>query len=274
MPAIQPTRLRQQVAQLVDNYSTSEKFIASLHELLAFYADRTLRSSQVVEAAPLLHSYRVAKPVMRFIERELAPFLDANLDEAIILADDLWKQRWLETRLLAISILGKIPTDPPDPISDRARSWGSSCKEEKVLKTLASEGIRRLRIEQFDQYLQLLEDWYSADQLPQTLLGLRSTPSLLNSKEFDNLPLVFRWIAPLLRESDQEYKDDLTEVLRCLARSSPRETAFFIRQALASSNSDQTAKVIRRVVGEFPDDIQASLREDIREFRSELKNGR
>jgi hypothetical protein len=267
MPAIQPARLSQQVLRLLDTFEQPDKFVSSLHELLEFYADRTLRASQVIESAPLLNRYRVPKPVMRFIERDLAASIEALPEAALTLADKLWSQRWLETRLLAITILGRITPSNPDLISGRARAWGSSCKEEKVLKALASDGVQRLRKEQRGHFIRLLEDWYSSGELPQILLGLRSTPDLLDDKKFDNLPLIYRWIGPLVREVDLEFKEDLMEVLRYLIRRSPQETAYFIRQALASASDDQTARMLRPVVDEFPEEMKTSLIQEIREYR-------
>lgn len=268
MPAIQPTRLSFEVAGLLEHFDDPDVFVASLQNLLDFYADRTLRSSQVIDSAPLLKSYRVPKPVIRTIERELAPLIAANPENALILADELWERRWLETRLLAISILGQIPVDDPAPIAGRARKWGSTCKEERVIKTLAREGIERLRQDRFENYIQLLDDWYASGELSQTLLGLRSTPTLLKSNDFDNLPLVFRWITPLVREPDLELMDDLSVVLRSLAASSPNETAYFFRQILSSSSSDRAAKLLRKVVDEFPHEKQQPLIDEIRKFRN------
>jgi hypothetical protein len=267
MPAIQPARLRKQVQRLLETFDQPDIFVSLLHELLEFYADRTLRSSQVIEAAPLLNSYRVPKPVMRFIERDLAASIVAQPEAAFNLADALWNQRWLETRLLALTILGRLPTSNPDLISERVREWGSSCKEEKVLKALASDGVQRLRKEQREDFIRLLEDWYSSGELPQVLLGLRSTPDLLKDKKFDNLPLIFRWVGPLVRDVDLEFKEDLREVMRYLIRRSPQETAFFIRQALASAHDGKTARMLRPVVDEFPEEMKASLIQEIREFR-------
>ena len=273
MPAIQPTRLRFEVVSLVEQFDRPMEFLTSLHILLDFYADRTLRSSQVVDSAPLLNSYRVPKPVMRAIERELAPLVDADPEAALALADELWDRRWLETRLLAVSILGRVSADYPDSISERAKKWGAKCKEDRVIKALAEDGIKRLRENQFDQYIQLLDDWYSSDNLSQITLGLRSTPSLLKSNDFDNLPLIFRWMGPLVRETDLELMDDLSDVLRSLAASSPNETAYFIKQILASSSNDQAAKMLRRIVDEFPEEKQQQLIDEIRVFRSNISNG-
>lgn len=247
--------------------------MASLHDLLDFYADRTLRSNQVIDAAPLLKNYRVPKPVLRVIERELSSWVDSKPDAAIVLADVLWEQRWLETRLLAISILGRMPVNSPDPISDRAKKWGSACREEIVIKALASDGIARLRTEQYDDYIKLLDDWYSSGEQNQIMLGLRSTPALLNFEKFDNLPLVFRWIAPLAREADHELVDDLSEVIRRLAISSPNETVFFVRQVLDSSHNERSARMFRKIVNAFPEEMQSKLIAHIREFRANISRG-
>ena len=53
---------------------------------------------------------------------ELAPLVTSRPGEALSLCDALWEEPYLEFRLLAASILGLIPADPPDPIFIRVEN--------------------------------------------------------------------------------------------------------------------------------------------------------
>ncbi|MBL7164186.1 MAG: DNA alkylation repair protein [Anaerolineales bacterium] len=271
MPAIQPARLAAQTVELTEHFDSPEKFVAALHDMLDFYADRTLRPGQVIESAPLLNSYQVAKPVLRHIERGLAEKVNADPEAALALADKLWRQRWVETRLLAIFILGRIPPHPPERVTERAQAWGLKCREDKIVKALASAGIARLRSESRDAFIELLENWLTSSERRLMLIGLRALLSLLEIDGFENLPQVFRWIAPLIREADREIRDDLIVLVRLLARRSPRETAYFLRQALAATANPQTAKIIRRTLDELPEEMSSTLRLELRERRDAEK---
>jgi len=257
-----------QVAELNEHFGDPKRYLKSLHALLDFYTDRTLRPGQVIESAPLLKSYQVARPVLRQIERELAKHVDADSENGLALADALWSERWVETRLLAIAILGRVPPNPPERVAQRAQEWGSKCKEEKIIKALSSKGIARLRSESQDEYINLLEYWLTSSNRPLELIGLRALPSLLEIESFENLPLVFRWIAPLVRETDSEIRDDLIVVVKILARLSPKETIYFLRNSLEATTSPQTAKLIRRTLNDFPEDLSSTLRLELRQRRN------
>ncbi len=268
MPAIQPVRLTRQIDELVTQFEHPLDFSSELHGLLNFYADRTLRSSQIIEAAPLLNSYRIMPPVMRQIEKSLQPRIMAAPEQALSLADYLWAERWLESRMLAITILGELPSGFANQIIQRITLWGEECREDKVLRALVSTGLQCVRLTAFVQYLSLIEGWLGSSNPLRVHLGIRSLPALLEMEIFENLPLVFRWLAPLVREINLEYKDDLIRILRILISRSPQETAYFLRQALNVAANPQTGAVIRRVLDDFPKNIKLPLQEALRAARN------
>jgi len=251
----------------VEHDSQPGDFLKELHNLLDFYADRTLRPRQVIESAPLLKSYQVARPVLRQIELELAKVVKADSETALTLADALWEQRWVETRLLAIATLGRVSPNPAERITDRAHEWGSSCKEEKIIRALSSIGIARLRTESRDEFVDMIESWLTSGNRPLEMIGLRALHALLEEDEFKNLPLVFRWIAPLVREADCEIRKDLVDTVIILARLSPKETIFFLRNSLEATSNPKTTKLIRRTLEDLPEELSATLRLELRQRR-------
>jgi hypothetical protein len=109
MPAIDLARLKKQTAQLADLFDQPADFLRELKEILDYYVNRTLRS-QGVAPSSVLPTYRTPSVVLRQIETELSPVAEKNPIEALELADALWDEGWLETRLLAAFLLGTNPS--------------------------------------------------------------------------------------------------------------------------------------------------------------------
>jgi hypothetical protein len=269
MPAITLARLRQQAALVVGNFDEPAAFVRSLHHLLEFYADRTQRPGQAGEPPPLLASYRVPPPVLRQILLELMPWAREQPEDALELCDALWAVEYLEFRLLAASLLGTIPTDTPHPILQRVETWCSTEAEERLIRALLNEGLSRLQKEQPEQILDKVETWLEDREVEKQKLGLRALIPILNRREYEDLPMFFRLLGPLVRNIPDKLRHDLLDALNALARRSPRETAYFLRQMAEIPNSPDAAWLIRQCLDEFPVDIQPGLRSAAREVEKQ-----
>ncbi len=268
MPAIQPARLKLQVQEMSQLVDDPTAFLRALHDLLDFYADRTRRFQRGDRAMSLIRNYRVPDQVLRQIEIGLIPVLSPHPDTAIALAEALWEDGWLETRLLAITIVGQIDPQPPVRVSEKVRAWGLDCKDPMVTKALAFRGTERLRQEQRDHFLEVLENWFGSGELPLVRIGLHAVAKLLEDDEcFENLPLVFRWLSPLTRQMDFKTKPALIPVFRLMAQRSPQETAYFLRKILTSTENAHISGLIRELLDRFPPHLQDSLRQQLRERR-------
>jgi hypothetical protein len=252
------------MSQLVDDPAA---FLRALHDLLDFYADRTRRFQRGDRAMSLIRNYRVPDQVLRQIEIGLIPVLSPHPDTAIALADSLWEDGWLETRLLAITIVGQIKPQPPERVSEKVRAWGLMSKDPMVTKALAFRGTERLRHEQRDHFLEMVEEWLSSGELSLVRVGLHAVAHLLEDQRFENLPLIFRWLSPLTRQVDFKTKQALIPVLKLLAQRSPQETAYFLRKILTSTENVHIPGLIRKLLDQFPEHLQDSLRQHLRKNR-------
>ena len=157
MPAIHLAKLKQQAALLSNNFDQPKVFIRELHDMLDIYAERSHRPGQSGAPPPLIHSYNVPKPVLRQILIELAPLVTSRPGEALSLCDALWEEPYLEFRLLAASILGLIPADPPDPIFIRVEKWGRSITDDQILTELMQQGLASVRHESIEILIDIPE---------------------------------------------------------------------------------------------------------------------
>lgn len=245
MPAIHPARLKLHVAQLAEDCRQPEAFVRNLHSLLDHYADRTYRPGQAGEPHPLLPAYNVPPPVLRQLAQALAPLAEEDPPAALALCDALWAEAYLELRLLAAMLLGRIPASHTGAWLDRLERWVRSGAEDQLLDALLSQGLARLRKDDPNRVVKLAEGWLAAPEVAMQTAGLRTLLALLAGQEQEVVPAVFRLITPFVRVAPQPLRPDLLAVLRRLAHLSPRETAHFMQQNLSAPDNPDTAWLLR-----------------------------
>jgi hypothetical protein len=269
MPAIQPARLKIQVAQLASLIDQPQAFVRELHTLFDFYADRTYRPGQVGKRAMLVRTYMVPDPVLRQITQEITPLASERVggetsQAALQLCQALWEQDYLEFRQLAARLLGAIRPAPATIILTALDAWIQSNPEDGILRTVLEKATTRLRREASLPYIKLIETWLHATGRPVRQAGLRALLPLIDDLKFENLPAVFGLLSPWVRAAPSELRPDVLAALTALSHRSTAETAHFLLESLNTPEHPDTNWMIRQVLGEFPAAIQANLRKAIR----------
>jgi hypothetical protein len=267
MPAIRPVILKKQSALLADEFGQPEVYLRSLHHLLDQYANRAYRPGQAGKPKPLLEAYDVPQPVMRQLLLDLEPKARQEPETALALCRALWDESYLETRLLAAGLLGKIPT-LPDQILSQLKSFLDTAANDQVISTLLNQGLAWLRKTQPDWIIDQARDWLASSETIDQTLGLRILQPLIADPGFENLPVIFKLLASFTCEAPSALRQDLVDVVETLARRSPRETAFFLRESLGFSMCTTTAWLTRQVLPAFPPEVQAGLRQSLRQLWS------
>jgi hypothetical protein len=265
MPAIQPAILRQQAVLLAEYFDEPNAFVRSFHHLLEYYSDRARRPGQSGLPPPLMPSYHVRPPVLRQVLLELEIHVQDNPEAALRLCDTLWEEPFLEFRLLAISLLGKVSVQPPGPVIERLQTWMLSSLERRLVEELLEEGCKTLRSEQPDQYLDVIENWLSQTKNYSRQVGLQALVPLVKNPEFNNLPIVFRLIQPLILVISPALREDIVDIVRALTRRSPQESAYFLRQNLSHPEQKDIPFLIRKCAPEFPERIRRNLLDSIQD---------
>ncbi len=83
---------------------------------------------------------------------------------------------------------------------------------------------------------------------------------LVKEPWFDNFPIIFRLLTPLMRLAPSKLRPNLLAVLDVLVQRSPKERAYFFRQNLQAPDNTDTAWITRQVLKGFSPDLQAFLR--------------
>lgn len=263
MPAIDLARLKKQTARLADLFDQPNDFLRELKELLDFYVNRTLRS-QGVAPSSVLPTYRTPPTVLRQIETELNPLAESNPIQALELADALWDDGWLETRLLAAFLLGRIPPQE-ERLLARLTAWTQAIRDPSVRAALLTTSLTRLRKETPDLFITLVKEWLVPTRQRMWSNGLQAIIPLISSEEFDNLPPIFEIVEPIFKASPAALQFDLRDLLVALYQAAPDETLYFLQQVLKETKNPLLAVTLRRMADDLPTEIELHVREMLRQ---------
>jgi hypothetical protein len=260
MPAINLPRLKRECDRIAAAYDHSDRFIQLLDELLSYYADRSKRAGQTGTPPPLIDAYHVPKPVIRQVLAEMIPLAKSQPEPVLTLCDALWEVPNYEFRLIAANLLGQVTPMPPVRILDRVVSWSTPLPEDRLLDEIFGPGLAGLLNESPDSLLRQVEEWLEDAEIARQRLGLLALKSLVSSKKFGNFPLLFHLISPLTRAHPAALRIELRGVIREIALLSPLECAYFLRQMLEATQSQDTAWLARQCIALLPRESQKSLR--------------
>src|SRR5215208_3220672 len=230
MPAIDLARLKKQTARLADMFDQPSPFLRELREVLEFYVNRTLRSRSVAPSS-VLPTYRTPVVVLRQIETELGSIAERQPIQALELADALWDEGWLETKLLAAFLLGRIPPQE-ERLLARLTAWTQAVRDPEVRAALLTTSLTRLRQETPDLFLILVKEWLHPARQRMWPNGIQALVPLISSPDFDNLPPIFDIVEPVIKTSPGTLQFDLQELITVLYEASPEETIYFLQQIL------------------------------------------
>ncbi|MEA2008008.1 MAG: DNA alkylation repair protein [Chloroflexota bacterium] len=267
MPAINPAHLKTHCAEIGHYFTDPQQFIAKLHGLLNFYADRIRRPGEAGTPPPLIPAYHVPAPVLRYLEREITPRVTQYPQAALSLTDALWSEEWLETRLLAAAILGRVPPISPNPILERVQKWGAGCKESLLQKALFTQGISQIREHYQEEFLRVINNLLENPEKDAQREGLYALIPLLEDANFQNLPVVYRMLSNLLKNEETGSQSEIVAVVRALAKRSEQETVFFLQEKLLTAAEPRITRVVRLSLPFFSEKYQKRLKGKLREGR-------
>jgi hypothetical protein len=260
MPAIHLPRLRRQAAELAEKFENPRAFNQELKDLFEFYSDRTRRPGQTGAPSPWIKVYKVPDPVLRRIYLEIAPLAGAYPEKAFDLVVVLWQEPLFEHRLIACRLLGEIPSSEHQRLLALLEEWVNENEEESLLECIATQSLVRLREENPEVLTAQIEKWLGSQGIKYQKLGLIALLAQLTATEFENLPAVYRLLGMHMPTASKGLRPYLRDLLKPLARRSPLETAFFLRQSLEGSDNPVIPWLIRHSMEFFPKDVQSSLK--------------
>ncbi len=260
MPAVQLPQLKAQLDELTWKFSRPEDFRRGVNDLFDLYADRSYRAGQMVQGGRGMPAYHIPALVLSQLQLELVRHIQENPGAALAAADALWKDAYLEPRLVAAYLLGQAPVDPPAPVIERLKAWCQPKLERQALEVLLEHGCVRLRKEATRAWFDLLQDWLDTLRAEYEIMALKAVLPAVRDREFENLPPIYQMVSPLVQSPRTGLQGELDTMIAALAKRSPTETAYFLRQTLGLGPGINTVRLVRRALPAFPENLQENLK--------------
>jgi hypothetical protein len=201
--------------------------------------------------------------VLRHIENELRDLATANPQNAIDLADELWDEGALETRLLAAYLLGRIPPSAGH-LLPRITAWTQQIRDPEVRSALLTTSLTRMRKETPREFLALIQELLHPARTRTWSNGIQALLPMIADTTFENFPPILDVVEPIIQAAPSTLQIDLRDLIVELYKASPSETTFFLKQILQASTDPMTAITMRRISSSFPAALQTELKEFLR----------
>ncbi len=261
MPAVQLARLKNQIELLGGLFSRPDEFRKALYELLDQYSDHTYRTSDTVNTSiPVEDSFHTSQVVLSQVELGFGRWTQQNPATAIELAGMLWKDSKAELRLLAAYLIGIVPIQSQPQVLEEIRGWAEAEDNKFFLQALFRNGTAITRQKNTRPWLEIIQGWISSPGLKSQRLGLLAMRPLVEDATFQNLPNLFNGVGHVIREHPRQLQNELAVLLVELARRSPIETVYFLRQMLGLGISPDLLRLIRYCLPDFPEEVQTRVR--------------
>ena len=251
MPAIDLARLKKQTARLSGSLRSAVGVFTSAARDPGVLCKPVL--CEVKVSLPLPYCRPTARRSLCFARsrRNWVPLQPRQPLQALELADALWDEGWLETRLLAAFLLGRIPPQE-ERLLARLTAWTQAVRDPEVRAALLTTSLTRLRKETPDLFLVLVKEWLHPARQRMWSNGVQALVPLISSPDFDNLPPIFEIVEPIIKASPGTLQFDLQELITVLFEASPEETTYFLQQILKETKSPLPSIALRRMSPELP----------------------
>jgi pimeloyl-ACP methyl ester carboxylesterase len=263
MPAIDLARLRKQANRLADFFFLPDEFMKHLREMLDFYVNYTLRTKENIAPGSNLKTYRTPSAVLTQIENELRAEAETHPQFALELADILWDEGALETRLLAAFLLGRIPPQE-ERLLPRLTAWTQQIRDADVRAALLSTSLTRMRKETPVQFFTLVREYLHPARMRTWSNGIQALLPMIAEASNTNLPTIYDMVEPIIKEAPSILQNDLTDLIVALYRASAHETTFLLKNILNNTQNPMTVITLRRIAHTFPPPLQSELRDLLR----------
>ena len=263
MPSIDLIRLRKQIAHLGIFLEIPGEFLSEYKSLLEFYHQWSHHQHEENIPDSFMLVYDLPPQVVPEIELGLKPFLQGKGHVFFPLADTLRKDLHFECSNLAAFILGQTPAENIDALKDYLEAWLEGSLDKAVVETIFIKAASPLRNTDQDLYLIFLHSLLRSSNKRLANAGLVGLTLFLPSAKIDDLPKLFNIIGPLIQDR-QVRQENLETLIKELAKKSPVETAYLIRQVLSDTDDRHVASLARSFLEYLPIDSAETVTKAIK----------
>jgi len=265
MPAVELSRLKKQADELAGCLQQPVEFKRRLTDHLEFYADRVTRPGNMVRPAPLIPRYGVPPLFLQAVEQALQKPVEEDPLSGLKLAEELWKDSYLEPKLVAASLIGLAARKEPQAAAKLLVQYCLPQENPLVQEALLQRSGMQLRLSNLQVWFDLVERWVNSEFLAQQLIGFRALQGVIEDRDFENLPVIYRLLTNPVELTSRTTMHELEPLINSLARRSPIETVYFLRQCYNRTGNPILGRLIRKCLHAFPMESQVSLRKVIQD---------
>ncbi len=233
--------------------------------------NHTRRKSPAVAPGLHLPTHRTPYVVLKQIEQELRVRSGTieNAEACLALADRLWDEGSLETRLLAGFLLGCM-TPQEGRLLTRLSAWAEQAHDTELRSRLLDTSLRRMRKEAPGMFMDMLEEWLRPERRRYWRDAIQAAIAAVTDPSFADLPSLLKILEPVVTAAPPDLQLDLEELILTIHKASPTETIYYVRRVLDNSENPMTATSFRRMAPSFPPELAASIRELTRRTSSSV----
>jgi hypothetical protein len=179
------------------------------------------------------------------------------------LADRLWDEGYIETRMLAAFLLSCIPPQE-ERLLARLTAWTGQVRDPSVRSALLTTSLARMRTETPADFLVLISEWLHPARQGLWSNGLQALVPMITDPEYENLPPIYALVRPVIESAPGTLQIDLANLVNALYLASPSETEYYLREIVETSTNPLTIVTLRRILDLFHPELQSRLRNLVR----------
>ncbi len=273
MAAIDLTRLNKQIEGLKEVFSQPVAFHQRFHETLQFYHRYAHRPHKDAVPVSFMRVYDLPDQVLPQLAYGLSLKARQDPTETLAVVDELWLDEYFEARDLAAHLLGQVPIAAKANVLERISQWSSVPMDRAVVNSVFSKASQRLRTEDPETWVEFVGSLIASPTERTQNHGLFALSLLVDLSHSDQLPRFFRWIRPFLQSDQSIIQSNLSQVVAALARRSPTETAYVLKEVLSDTDGTSVEGRIRAFLPFFDEEVSQSLQSSIRLHQRRTKLG-
>ncbi|HSN94341.1 MAG TPA: hypothetical protein VLR89_04685 [Anaerolineaceae bacterium] len=258
MPSIDLIRLRKQIARLGIFLEVPEEFVSEYKGLLEFYHHWSHLQQEDRIPNSFMLMYDLPPQVISEIELGLKHFLQSKPNVIFALVDALRKDLHFECSGLAAFMLGQISEDNVEPLKEYLANWLESPLDKALVETIFLKSTVSFQKADQEAYLVFLQSLLKSANKRLANSGLIGLRLFLPSIKVDNLPRLFNMVSPLIQDRDVR-QENLEVLIQELAKKSPVETGYLIRQVLSDTEGRRIETLARAFLEYLPEETAESV---------------
>ncbi len=264
MVAINLNRLARQLQDLREKFNQPEAFRAELHRFLSFYHQYSRRKHEDSIPKSFMRQYDLPIQIVPQLELSLRQLAQKETEQSFAVIEELWKDDYFEARDLACFILGQQAENQTERVVSLIDSWLSEPQDRAVVASIFKKACVGLLEFAPHQFSELTKNLLASKELRQQGYGLMALSIYLPKAHHNDLPGIYGMVRPFIAHSDLQLQSRLSELVRELAKQSPGEVAYLLKEVLADTEGAEIEQRLRSYLDFFEPRYAQSIQDAIK----------